>query len=106
MKGLSAKGPQRRYRRRSKAGRLRSVAGRVGGIAKEWVSGMRKMHPNLVCPTGFKGAVEQRGKRLAAGVRKSFDQLPMRNGLPPGGTNRLTVAGMRVAPERNVDRTL
>jgi len=67
---------------------------------------MREVHPDLVGTPRFEGAGEEAGQRLSVWSRKTLQYLPVGNRLPAVPTNGLLVAGMGVAPEWGIDRTL
>src|SRR5215831_11031390 len=81
-------------------------AGPVGGVTQDRVADMGKVDPDLMGAAGFQRALQQAGNGLAVGARKALQDFPMGDGLASAGADRLLVAGMRMAAERRIDRSL
>ena len=106
MQSLSAKGLQGRPSLWAEATSFGPEAGPVGCVPKNGVPDMRQVHADLVGTPRFEGAGEEAGQRLSVWSRKTLQYLPVGNRLPTVPTNGLLVAGMGVAPEWGIDRTL
>src|ERR1700754_2825119 len=67
------------------------------------MTGMAEMNPDLVGPSGFELAGQQRGDRFAVPAFKAFQQFPMGDGFATALTNRHLFPCVGMPIDRLVD---
>src|SRR5829696_3318466 len=106
MQGLPSKSLQGSGGRRQQSGSLGPKTGAVDAIAQQGMADMGEMDSDLVGAPGLQPAGEQAGDRGVIGSGIALQYLPMGDGLAAPHPDGHFVAGVRMAVDRLVDRTL
>src|SRR5690349_6740484 len=105
MQSLSAKGLQGSPSLWVEATGFGPEPGPVGGVPKNGVPDMREVHADLVGTPRFEGTGEKAGQGLSV-CSETLQYLPMGDRRPAVPTHGLLVAGMGVASDWGINRTL